>query len=95
MEEPQSHLTAPVIKFQIQDYVIIRIEIKIMYLRITQVTRDTSENNHHSSLTNCTNYEHPFLVTVYQIIYCTHEIWEYQKQYNRAAIMKDQLNIEF
>jgi hypothetical protein len=95
MEELQSHLTALVIKFQTQDYVIIQIELKIMYICITQVTCDTSENNQHSSLTNYTNYEHLFLVTVYQITYCTHDICEYQKQYNRAAIMKDQLNIEF
>jgi len=79
MEEPQSHLTAPVTKFQIQEYVIISIEIKIMNLSIKEVTRDTPENYQHSSLTNYTNCKHPFLVTVYQIIYCivshTHDIW--------------------
>jgi len=94
MEEPQSHLTASVTKFQIQGYVIISIEIKVMNLRI----KDNSENNQHSSLTNYANCKHPFLVTVYQIIYCiashTHDIWEYQKPYNRAANINE-LNTEF
>jgi len=70
MEEPQSHLTAQVTKLQIQGYVIISTEIKIMILRIKEATCDTSENNQHSSLTNYTNCKHPFLVTAYQIIYC-------------------------
>lgn len=70
-----------------------------MNLCIKEVTRDTSENNQHSPLTNYTNCKHPFLVNVYQIIYCilshTHDIWEHQKQYTRAAIIYDQLNTEF
>jgi len=72
MEEPQSHLTVPVTKSQIQEYVIINIEVKIMNLHIKEVTHDTSENNQYSSLTNYTNCKHPLLVTVYQnhLLYC-------------------------
>lgn len=98
MEEPQSHLTAPVTKFQIQEYVKISIKIKIMNLRIKEVTRDTPENYQHSSLTNYTNCKHPFLVLYIKsfiVLYHIHMIYGVSKTTGGAAIINDQLNTEF